>query len=62
MWTVIFMITTIVFVVKWYAEKIKFKAVIYYIVDKEYTAPSRYDLEQYISIVARKTAEDIFNG
>lgn len=56
----IFIITTIFTVIKWRIERIKFKALLYYIVDKEYTAPTKEDMERCISKVAEKTVEDIF--
>ncbi|MBS7209351.1 MAG: hypothetical protein KH034_02865 [Lachnospiraceae bacterium] len=56
----IFLITTIVALIKWWIERIKFNAIIYYIADKEYTAPTKEELEQCIKIVAQKTTESIF--
>lgn len=60
MWTVIFIITTIFAIIKWRAERIKFKALLYYIVDKEYTAPTKEELERCISVATEKTVEKIF--
>ena len=60
MWTVIFIITTILAIIKWWAERIKFKALLYYIVDKEYTAPTKEELERCISVATEKTVEKIF--
>lgn len=59
MWTTIFLITTIVFAFKWLVERIKFTAVIYYIVDKGYTAPTKESLGQCIDIVVKETMKDI---
>lgn len=55
---VVFLITTIIAMLKWWLEKVKFKAIVYYIVDKEYTAPTKKELEQYIKLVAQKETED----
>ena len=57
---IIFITTTIFAVIKWQAERVKFKALLYYIVDKEYTAPTKEDLERYIKIAAEKIVEEIF--
>ena len=60
MWTVIFIMTTIFALIQWRIERIKFKALLYYIVDKEYTAPTKEELERCISVAAGKTVEKIF--
>lgn len=60
MWTVIFIITTFYAAIKWWAERLKFKALLYYIVDKGYTAPTKAELERCISVAAEKTVEKIF--
>lgn len=60
MWTTIFIMTTIYVAIKWWTERIKFKALLYYIVDKEYTAPTGEELERCISVVTEKTTEEIF--
>lgn len=57
---IIFITTTTFAVIKWQAERVKFKALLYYIVDKEYTAPTKEDLERYIKIAAEKIVEEIF--
>lgn len=59
-WTFIFVATTILAVIKWWTERIKFKALLYYIVDKKYTAPTKTELERCISIATEKTVEEIF--
>lgn len=60
MWTVIFIITTIFAIIKWWVERIKFKALLYYIVDKEHTAPTKEELERCMSVATEKTVEKIF--
>ena len=60
MWIVIFITTTIYVAIKWWAERIKFKALLYYIVDKGYTAPTKEELERCISVATEKTVEKIF--
>ena len=60
MWTVLFVITTIVFVVKWWIGKVMFKSLLYFIVDKGYTEPTKKELEQCIDIVTKKTVEEWF--
>lgn len=57
---IVFLITTIIAMLKWWIEKMKLKAIVYYIVDKEYTVPTEEELEQYIKRVAQKETEDFF--
>ena len=60
MWTVLFIITTIVFAVRYWSRKIAFNALMYFIVDIGYTAPTKSDLEQCIDIVTKKMVEEWF--
>ena len=60
MWELLFLITTIVFAVKCYANNIVLKAMIYYIVDKGYTAPTGREMKQCIDIVVKKNVDKWF--
>lgn len=52
----------ILFALKWFTERIRFVAIIYYIVEKGYTPPSRDELMEYIKIVSRKMVEERFKS
>lgn len=53
MWTAIFIITTVVATVKWWIEKVKFTAIVYYIVEKGYTEPTKEEMERCIDIASK---------
>lgn len=59
MWNAMVIAIIIVLAAKWMMERIRFKALIYYLVEKEYTAPTMEELEQCISTVVKKTLDDI---
>lgn len=59
MWTAILVVTNAIFIVKWRIEKMKFKSLIYFMVDKGYTAPTAQEMERCIRIVAEKTTEEL---
>lgn len=44
----------------WYIERIKFKALIYYLVSKEYTEPTKEEMERCIDIAIKKMIDEIF--
>ena len=48
------------FAIKWKIEEIKFEALVYFIVEKEYTEPTEADMERCIKIVVNKTIEKKF--
>ena len=56
--TVVSICIAIFFAVKSWGTAVTLKAVLYFIVDKGYTAPSQREIEQCISIVTQKTIED----
>ena len=56
--TVVSICIAIFFAVKSWRTAVALKAVLYFIVDKGYTAPTQREIEQCISIVAQKTIED----
>lgn len=56
--TVVSICIAIFFAVKSWRTAVVFKAVLYFIVDKGYTAPTQREMEQCISIVTQKTIED----
>lgn len=59
MWLAICYAATIAIVaLKWFIERIRFTAIIYYIVEKGYTPPSRDELMEYIKIVSKIKIED----
>lgn len=60
MWIAIFIATTILATIKWWVARLRFKALLYYIVDKGYTAPTKMELERCISVVTEKTVEEFF--
>lgn len=63
MWLVICCAVTIAIVeLKWFIERIRFTAIIYYIVDKGYTPPNRDELMECIKIVSRKMIEERFKS
>lgn len=45
----------LILIIKTLIWKIKCKAIIYYLVDKNYTAPTERDMERCIKIVTEKT-------
>lgn len=45
---------------KWWAERLRCKAIIYYLVDNNYTAPTKNDVERCIRIVIEKTVNGWF--
>lgn len=55
-------VVIILFALKWFIERIRFTAIIYYIVEKGYTPPSRDELMEYIKIVSRKMVEERFKS
>lgn len=48
----------IVLLIRLFSIKIRFKAFIYFIVDKGYTEPTHEEMERCIKIVIQKTIED----
>lgn len=42
-----------------FIERVKFTALVYYIVEKGYTEPTKKEMERCIEIVAKKLAQDI---
>lgn len=54
---IISIVVAILFALKWFTERIRFTAIIYYIVEKGYTPPSRNELMECIKIVTQKTVE-----
>lgn len=59
MWLAICYAATIAIVaLKWFTERIRFIAIIYYIVEKGYTPPSRDELMECIKIVSQRKIED----
>lgn len=60
MWTILFLVMTIVFLIKWKISELTFKALIYYIVEKGSTVPTKRELEQCITIVVKETVEAVF--
>ena len=59
MWLAIFYAAIIVIVeLKGFIERIRFTAIIYYIVEKGYTPPSRDELMECIKIVSKIKIED----
>lgn len=43
-----------------FIERVKFTALVYYIVEKGYTEPTKKEMERCIEIVAKKMAQDWF--
>lgn len=63
MWLAICYAAIIVIVeLKGFIERIRFTAIIYYIVEKGYTPPSRDELMECIKIVSRKMIEERFKS
>lgn len=64
MWIAICTIAFIVIIValsaKCWCERVKCKAVIYYMVDNGCTAPTESDMERCIRIVTEKTVNELF--
>lgn len=59
MWLAICYAATIAIVaLKCFTERIRFTAIIYYIVEKGYTPPSRDELMESIKIVLQRKIED----
>ena len=59
MWLAICYAATIAIVaLKWFKERIRFTAIIYYIVEKGYTPPSRDELMECIKIFSKIKIED----
>lgn len=56
--TIASMCIAIFFAVKSWRTKVALTAMIYFIVDKGFTAPTQKEMEQYIGIVIKKTIED----
>lgn len=54
---IISIVVAILFALKWFTERIRFTAIIYYIVEKGYTPPSRDEMMECIKIVTQKTVE-----
>ena len=58
-WIIAVLITgIIVLLIRLFSIKIRFKAFIYFIVDKGYTEPTHEEMVQCIKIVIQKTIED----
>lgn len=59
MWLAICYAATIAIIaLKWFIERIRFTALIYYIVEKGYTPPGRDELMECIKLVSQKKIED----
>ena len=58
MWTVIIACMVVFFAIKSWRTQVILKAMIYFMVDKGYTAPTQEELEQCIRLVTKKTVEE----
>lgn len=43
-----------------FIERVKFTALLYYIVEKEYTEPTKEEMERCIDIVSKETVDEWF--
>lgn len=48
---------TILFMIKWGIERTRIKALMYFIVDRGYTPPTKQEMMECIKIVTQKTVE-----
>lgn len=48
---------TILFMTKWGIERTRIKALMYFIVDRRYTPPTKQEMMECIKIVTQKTVE-----
>lgn len=48
----------LILIIKMWIWMLKCKAIIYYLVDKNYTAPTEKDIERCIKLVTEKTVSD----
>ena len=58
--TVIFIITTVIATVQWWIERVKFTAIVYYIVEKGYTEPTKEEMERCIDVASKEAVEKWF--
>ena len=52
---------TILFMTKWGIERTRIKALMYFIVDRGYTPPTKQEMMECIKIVTQKTVEKWIN-
>lgn len=50
-------VATILFMTKWGIERTRIKALMYFIVDRGYTPPTKQEMMECIKIVSQKTVE-----
>lgn len=58
MWTAIIICIAVFFAIKSWRTQIILKAMIYFMVDKGYTAPTQEEIKQYIRLVTKKSVEE----
>lgn len=49
--------TIVILIIGWWIERLRCKAIIYYLVDNECTAPTKEDIERCIRVVVTKTVD-----